>query len=455
MKKITQIKISIFITLILALIITYIYYKEIWNGIEKIGALATAFALLATSYQSFVAWKTANFSKNSNAQNFFQQKFNLILEQHNNALNLLRSNLKENKINYINTTTLSAIEAIRCHDDLSPYMRILYHTLKCVREELPLFSEHEVNESISYHKKYTSLVRSFIPNDILYYIALNASVYDDRYFKIPESQQYEPYYNMLRDYDFFEHLVFKDKKPYELEGFFNNVRDFIYLNCNQLYLYNLTPEKYAGKPKLHTSKINELLYRSDLFICLAYDLKNPKIITPEHIDKNKNLPELVLSCFLDSKKSYNPEDLLDSIIKDSDYSDEYIIKNALENENIVEYHCDTNGFKRLSLYELNPLNEWLIDSLSLKNPYAKLLDFKKNIRKKLTVAILTHHHLEVEHPIFKISTIASRKEIIKSIAPILDEKISLRKLIEFDMPLEKVLNENIEEVEMYIRMKLF
>ncbi|HCI5707035.1 TPA: hypothetical protein NPO10_005526, partial [Klebsiella pneumoniae] len=190
-------------------------HSFIWENIEKIGSLATAAALLAAMYQSYVAWSAAKSTSEANAQNFFQQKFNLILEQHNNSLALVTHWLKNTPLNIKITT--DAVCYIRGHENLSPYMRILYHTLKTIRTEFPSSSNDKQYDSIALQKKYSSLVRSFIPNDVLYTIAINSSLFDEKKTSIPNSSQYEYYYKMLVDYDFFEHLIIKSKNKLHLK----------------------------------------------------------------------------------------------------------------------------------------------------------------------------------------------------------------------------------------------
>ncbi|AWV44558.1 hypothetical protein CD201_08215 [Hafnia alvei] len=97
---------------------------------------------------------------------------------------------------------------------LSPYMRIIYHLLKASKENAATKQDM---------KKYTNIVRSIIPYDILMLIAINAMYFykspnesnygvkrwsdlfntsDDSFFN-----DYYKYYQLLVECDFFEHLV--------------------------------------------------------------------------------------------------------------------------------------------------------------------------------------------------------------------------------------------------------
>lgn len=100
---------------------------------------------------------------------------------------------------------------------LSPYMRIVYHLLKASKEN---------TNNKEDMKKYTNIIRSVIPYDILMLIAINAMYFYKSHNKsIDEvirwndlrNDQDEPYYSVFNDYykyyqllidcDFFEHLV--------------------------------------------------------------------------------------------------------------------------------------------------------------------------------------------------------------------------------------------------------
>lgn len=127
------------ITYFIILVIIYLSRTTIWENIEKIGALATAIALVAAMYQSLTAWKAVIATTEANAQTFFQQKFNLILEQHNILLSTINPKLTEGDDSlFKDKSTSEIIISLRVHKLLSPYMRILYHTLKTIRTELTL-----------------------------------------------------------------------------------------------------------------------------------------------------------------------------------------------------------------------------------------------------------------------------------------------------------------------------
>ena len=145
--KITSVrnkKIKLYLALFLSLLFIsypiYLYHSLLWRVIDKIGALATALALIAVMYQSFVARKAAMSSIEFNANNLFQQKFNLILEQHNHTLTSVNEWFKATNLNPYNFETVELIKKLRGHENLSPYMRILYHTLKAFVRNYPQHS---------------------------------------------------------------------------------------------------------------------------------------------------------------------------------------------------------------------------------------------------------------------------------------------------------------------------
>lgn len=106
---------------------------------------------------------------------------------------------------------------------LSPYMRIVYHLLKC--------SSENTNDKIEM-KKYTNIVRSVIPYDILMLIAVNAMFFykshdesrnelrrwSDIFNELDNDihkvlfNDYHKYYELLIKCDFFEHLNMKFSK---------------------------------------------------------------------------------------------------------------------------------------------------------------------------------------------------------------------------------------------------
>ncbi|MDR3434646.1 MAG: putative phage abortive infection protein [Rouxiella aceris] len=203
------------------------FYVEKTNPIVGLftlfGALVTAGAMIyaakaayATKDSTEVARKSLEHAQNNTRRDEFTRHFSLLLEQHNAQLEIVKSYLDNPKglalVKELSGVIdhFTAFNKLRGHSHLSPYMRILYHLLK--------FIEHNFyidGSSIIEKKRFSSLVRSLIRNDVLFLIAVNASyVIQDN-----EENQYAEYQRLLNEFDFFEHALFYDaSKGNEVEG---------------------------------------------------------------------------------------------------------------------------------------------------------------------------------------------------------------------------------------------
>jgi hypothetical protein len=216
MKHIKKSIITINIVAVALLIITF--EDSLWLNIEKIGALATALALFFAIWQGSIAQRSAISVEKSNQENIFQQLFNLILEQHNTEMRIVKNWLDDQAAAKEKCTQEYTIlqdhnipmivKSIRGHNKLSPYMRLLHHTLKTIKSK---HGSEEISKTQFFEcKRYSSLVRSFIPNEILFLISLNSLVINSAYGEDTDYCQYKEYYDNLFFFDFFEHLVIKN-----------------------------------------------------------------------------------------------------------------------------------------------------------------------------------------------------------------------------------------------------
>jgi len=289
--------ISIISLFILAVVV--VGHKFIWSNVEKIGSMATAIALFAVMYQGYVARKASILANEANVKNSFQQQFNLILEQHNISLNVSNEWVKKNS--NLKLTTPKYIMTIRGNKELSPYMRILYHTLKIIKTE--------ISGGITSQKKYTSIVRSFIPNDILLLVAINSSVINKNQFSISDSSQYESYYNMLIDYDFFEHLVIEHAQMINLKERMHYISSLTYNSSLAYYTkdIDLHLHEFNVKENVHIEKFDELLNDVNFYICLAYDLQGKYIKTPDYLKERKTIGELITLFVSAYQKKLSPQ----------------------------------------------------------------------------------------------------------------------------------------------------
>lgn len=167
--------------------------------------LLTIRAANAAKSSTRLAQQALEQARKDSLRDDFNRQFTLLLEQHNNYLSIVRDYLDSEKgkalLNKINTATnhLNSFNELRGHPVISPYMRVLYHLLKHIH--LDFYKE---NALLKEKKKYSSLVRSLIRNDVLFLIAVNASYT----FENGKRNQYALYQHMLKQFDFFEHALF-------------------------------------------------------------------------------------------------------------------------------------------------------------------------------------------------------------------------------------------------------
>lgn len=201
------------------LVVFWVFRTWISANIAVIGTLATSLAFFAALWSAFearnsanaafLAVKTAEASLEEARQNFrkeaYNQRFSLLLEQHNVYLEKINKFVASDQgwtfVDQIFKTKRhhEAFERLRGHFICSPYMRVLYHLLKFINDDY-----YGNKNDIQGLKKYSSLVRSLISNDILFLIAVNSSYINDG----GSLNQYDKYQKYLQRFDFFEHADF-------------------------------------------------------------------------------------------------------------------------------------------------------------------------------------------------------------------------------------------------------
>nr|WP_274604335.1 putative phage abortive infection protein [Pantoea agglomerans] len=148
------------------------------------------------------------------------------------------------------------------HIILSPYMRVLYHTLKFIDEDY-----FEKEDEIFGRKKYTSLIRSLISNDILFLIAVNSSYI----YKKGEYNQYSRYQQLLQKYDFFEHADFYSIKHDSDSDKNLLIKEQLKVTENQI---GICFTNYINQEGINLMSELEFTLRQPEFI--AYIYKNPR-----------------------------------------------------------------------------------------------------------------------------------------------------------------------------------
>jgi antirestriction protein len=201
------------------LVLLVVFWGWISTNIAVIGTIATSLAFFAALWSAFearksakaafLAVKTAEASLEEARKNFrkeaFNQRFSLLLEQHNVYLEKINKFVGSDKgwalVEEIFKSKKHrvAFELLRGHFICSPYMRVLYHLLKFINDDY-----YGNKDDVKGRKKYSSLVRSLISNDVLFLIAVNSSfIKEGEVFN-----QYNNYQKYLQRFDFFEHADF-------------------------------------------------------------------------------------------------------------------------------------------------------------------------------------------------------------------------------------------------------
>lgn len=176
--------------------------------------IATWVSAESSRKSSLIAQKAFEDNLRSSKSNNFEQHYNSLFalhnDLHNSVCNFLDTmdkkdhdgkNIVGGKSYFSSIREMKTLEeahnTLMGHSIISPYMRVLYHLLKHI------FS---YTEDPNVFKKYTSPLRSMIRNDVLYLIALNASViYKD---SSNEDNGYQGYRKYLNECVFFEHAIF-------------------------------------------------------------------------------------------------------------------------------------------------------------------------------------------------------------------------------------------------------
>ncbi|MDL9981750.1 putative phage abortive infection protein [Providencia rettgeri] len=185
---------------------------------------STAIAAILAFFMSLCGLRIS--IKSSRAASF-ENTFNLLLTQHNAELNKIYSYLNELKSSESKDNDLSRfiiskllkgktpydrtsvddvsidliVWHIRNNKNLSTYFRVLYHLLKYIQ------NADYTNKTLKNKKIYSSLVRSYINDDLLWLLAINTLLVDDK-SGVSGSSDYGKYRKLLIDFDFFEHARF-------------------------------------------------------------------------------------------------------------------------------------------------------------------------------------------------------------------------------------------------------
>ncbi|MCW0330602.1 putative phage abortive infection protein [Pantoea ananatis] len=424
----------------------------IWGNIEKFGAAATALALFYAIRQSSIAQQAAETTEQASHENLYQQMFNLILEQHNNEMNNIKHWMSDakaaEKFNHSNTilqenNTERAVLAVRGHPVLSPYMRLLHHTLKTIRHDEQ--RKRTPGNGQPANKKYASLVRSFIPDNLLKLVAINTLITNNGYPRIMDYQDYKGYNANLRHYAFFEHLSMRNRNinvkqlTEKLRITFRDSLCLLLMNQAKLKGYYESSGHFGSQETYrehdtghHLTEINALIYEVDFCIALFYDLPGKYLVVDEHYVRNlpfiANFHELI-------------NQALDAMYQKPDYSifcatfDKHIMAHIENVYNACISYIDDDyqasyRIRRPFLREGDgSLIEWLITTFHFGNvsEHRATLesDLQHTIRDKINASIMPGY--QADSPFYQENVTRIQTAIYEAVHPLLSQITALEK----------------------------
>lgn len=188
-------------------------------------AIAALFAAVSAGIAVWAMKKNGESSRSllaetqrTNARQGFEQRYTLLLAQHNALHDSLCEHLNTeptirnthdvaNPLSAYNNE-LSGLERyfyfLTGHPVISPYMRVLFHILKHINDDPYMLDKTDAEKRL-----YSSPLRSYIRNDVLFLIAVNAlNVNSDH----PKVAGYPMYQKLLHRFNFFEHAVFTNPR---------------------------------------------------------------------------------------------------------------------------------------------------------------------------------------------------------------------------------------------------
>lgn len=356
--------------MIFLFVVVFIFIGIFWSWFQTnapaIGGVATALAFFATAWAAHEgrksakaalrAVKTSENALDESRANYrmdaFNQRFSLLLAQHNTYLEKVNTYVRTDsgwefiKNLFDSQKHYEAFDAMSGHIILSPYMRILYHTLKFIEEDF-----FESKNNIAGKKKYTSLIRSLISNDVLFLIAVNSIYIRNE----GATNQYYKYQYLLQRFDFFEHANFFSiyhqndiAKKNELEEPFHSLENSL-RTCFYRYVINGDYNSIIEyEPEVHVPVI------------VAYIYKNPL----QNLVMNwfNYAPYSVVKIFIEKIDNRDYKDIFNEF-----FSDRYL------NRYIINYKPEVN-----SLFDVK--NKLILDSAMIKS----IARAVKNGRLKVT-----------------------------------------------------------------------
>ncbi|HHR1160264.1 putative phage abortive infection protein [Raoultella ornithinolytica] len=363
------------------------------------------------------AKNTLQETQNFNRRSSFENRYALLLAQHDNyhrqvcdyidAGRTKYSNgdksILDNKekkaicdffeVNLLGSSLKPCMSFLTGHEIISRYMRTLYHLLKFVYSEF-YYNENET-ESLRIMKNYTSPLRSTIRNDVLCMIAVNAlNINSDS----AKKSGYPHYQKLLHTFDFFEHAVFHS--PFEPNIFGDENPETKIKNMIIYTQSKYTDKLFNSKEKIFKEPIIQRL--SPTTLCLLI-YNNPM----------KSITQTALSTIFDRIKP-TLENKLSELI---DMYEESVMVTKSINRYSTTHDSDTLKIK------ITPkiLNDFLSDAQeNARRPFKSYMfyapeNFKINIFDGETI----HYHFET---IFRYEGLFQELQRSGSMSGLLDYK---------------------------------
>ena len=451
---------SIIIFLIFALTIFFVYFLQpgflplIWQHIEKVGAAATALALWFAIRQSAIAQQTAVQTEKANQENLFQQMFNLILEQHNSELLHVKNWIAGNGLTQHATyaglrkqlaNTQTAIDNVRGHVVLSPYMRILHHTLKII-----ITKHSSIPNDRNTFKVYTSLVRSFVPNDVLKLIAINTILTNDSYQLTSDTEQYRDYHNNLKACDFFEHLIIGSKNctfDSFMDQFLKNIDTQFYNKImNTAGLKTAKNDHLTGSnlvchdENIQQECIDSIFMTTDLCIALNYELPKKYITLDDHYNEKESFAQNINTALLRKLDTLALDTLTaassDIYAKHIAFRIGYIYTKPNTHMSMTNHLT----FKAFYHGSSSSLLTWIRENVTYAHKSDELKAIKNSLAESIPVLVAKSANIPQEDEGYNDSFDYIVGNLIPDIAKLIDEIIALHAIMADRKRLELILN---------------
>ncbi|HGW3686967.1 TPA: hypothetical protein ACNHZZ_001266 [Proteus mirabilis] len=339
--------------------INYSSRPEPWVGIFTACVLGvTAYASYKAGESAKIAGEMLELSRENGRKDDFIKQFTLLIEQHNKSHEIMMKVLDtyqigENKDINWNMTIKEASDKLYLNHQFSPYMRMLFRVLKHCDENF--YIQGDTNEITKEKKKYTSIVRSMIRNDVLYFVAINS---------MNELDVFNEYRNKLKKFDFFEHLIVDNigksiKFPLKIDGMEEKIKCLVKYELINIVNKSIRYEPFYIK---NDDKKLDFKYIFNYVLASKYRMKKYNYFKHE-IESEIKVEEFLNNLIFDLEKG----------IKYSNSN--YFLYSRKYNTRNHQYSID----KKNDNFELSELSNLIINEGLNKKGFLKYIQEKYNI----------------------------------------------------------------------------